>query len=80
MSFKEMHISRMFATAEKTVKSFPEAVEAAGKDVKENFDLDLDTQAIEGLMVCGIVLFLTTMQKVQQFKAAQAAAQEQGNE
>jgi len=70
MNLKGLTVDQMFTIGAKVIETAPTAADAAAKDVQEQFGIELPNEATRGLMVCGMVLFLTVMQKVAEAKEA----------
>lgn len=65
MNLKDLSAEQLFNLAENMVAANPPAIEAVVQDVKEQWGMDIPPDMAEGIMTCGIALFLSTMQHIQ---------------
>lgn len=67
--FKDIPTDRLFDVAQQTLEANPEAVHAVAEDVKDQWGVEVSDEITLGIMTCGIVCFLTIMQRIAQQKA-----------
>jgi hypothetical protein len=62
----EATVDNMFDVAEQVLRSIPTAVDAAVKDIEDQFGVTVSSEVANGLMACGMVLMMSKAKAIQQ--------------
>jgi len=65
-SLTEATVDNMFDVAEQVLRSIPTAVDAAVKDIEDQFGVTVSSEVANGLMACGMVLMMSKAKAIQQ--------------